>query len=67
MQAMQELFEQKLSSLLRSASPYLPTRLALEIDELLTLPVCGKCGQRDMGQTGEYPCSECGLPTTWDE
>jgi hypothetical protein len=27
---------------------------------------CPKCGQVDIGQTGEYPCSECGLPTTWD-
>jgi len=28
---------------------------------------CKKCGQRDIGQYGEYACSECGLPTTWDE
>ena len=27
---------------------------------------CKKCGQVDNGQTGEYPCSECGLPTTHD-
>jgi hypothetical protein len=24
---------------------------------------CPKCGQTDEGQQGEYPCSECGLPT----
>ena len=28
---------------------------------------CPKCGQVDHGQTGEYPCSECGLPMVWDE
>lgn len=28
---------------------------------------CPKCGQVDTGQTGEYPCTECGLPTTHDE
>lgn len=28
---------------------------------------CSKCGQVDRGQTGEYPCSECGLPLVWDE
>lgn len=27
---------------------------------------CPKCGQTDIGQTGEYTCSECGLPTAWD-
>lgn len=27
---------------------------------------CTKCGQFDIGQTGEYPCPKCGLPTTWD-
>ena len=28
---------------------------------------CGKCGQVDHGQRGEYPCSQCGLPTLHDE
>lgn len=28
---------------------------------------CSKCGQRDFGQTGEYPCQACGLPTVHDE
>ena len=28
---------------------------------------CGKCGQVDHGQQGEYPCSQCGLPTLHDE
>ena len=28
---------------------------------------CKKCGQIDNGQTGEYPCSECGLPTILDD
>jgi hypothetical protein len=27
---------------------------------------CPKCGQSDTGQTGEYPCVQCGLPTTHD-
>ncbi len=27
---------------------------------------CGKCGQVDHGQYGEYPCADCGLPTVWD-
>jgi ParB/RepB/Spo0J family partition protein len=27
---------------------------------------CPKCGQVDRGQTGEYPCPECGLPSVWD-
>jgi len=28
---------------------------------------CKKCKQEDKGQTGEYPCKECGLPTVWDK
>jgi hypothetical protein len=28
---------------------------------------CAKCGQADNGQTGEYPCSVCGVPTVWDD
>lgn len=28
---------------------------------------CGECGQRDEGQTGEYPCERCGLPVLHDE
>ncbi len=31
------------------------------------LLACPKCRQVDLGQTGEYLCSTCGLPTTWDE
>jgi hypothetical protein len=27
---------------------------------------CPKCTQSDAGQTGEYPCSNCGLPMVWD-
>lgn len=27
---------------------------------------CKKCGQVDNGQTGEYPCKECGLPLVHD-
>lgn len=27
---------------------------------------CGTCEQADVGQTGEYPCKACGLPTTHD-
>lgn len=27
---------------------------------------CPKCKQTDIGQTGECPCPECGLPTLWD-
>lgn len=28
---------------------------------------CSKCGQINQGQTGEYPCEVCGLPTMHDE
>lgn len=28
---------------------------------------CQTCGQRDTGQTGEYPCQTCGVPTVHDE
>jgi hypothetical protein len=28
--------------------------------------VCAKCGQIPMGKGGEYPCSECGVPTVHD-
>lgn len=31
------------------------------------MDVCSICQQMDVGQTGEYPCSECGLPTVWDD
>lgn len=27
---------------------------------------CPKCGQTEY-HSGEYPCSECGRPTTWDD
>jgi hypothetical protein len=27
---------------------------------------CAKCGQIEAGQTGEYPCSECGIPVLHD-
>ena len=30
------------------------------------LKPCKTCNQTDHGQTGEYPCPECGLPTVWD-
>lgn len=28
---------------------------------------CKKCNQINWGQTGEYPCEVCGLPTLHDE
>lgn len=28
---------------------------------------CAACGQSDTGQTGEYPCKSCGLPTEHDQ
>jgi hypothetical protein len=28
---------------------------------------CRDCDQINVGQTGEYPCKTCGLPTTWDD
>ena len=28
---------------------------------------CTECSQSDTGQTGEHPCTECGLPLTHDE
>lgn len=27
---------------------------------------CPTCGQTNIGQTGEYPCAACGLPTLHD-
>jgi hypothetical protein len=27
---------------------------------------CATCGQIDQGQTGEYACPKCDLPTVWD-
>lgn len=33
--------------------------------ELVEPETCPKCHQRDVGQRGEYPCEECGLPTEW--
>ena len=30
-------------------------------------PVCESCSQRNVGQSGEYPCAECGLPQLHDE
>jgi len=36
-------------------------------DEEENSVVCDSCGQKDEGQTGEYPCDVCGLPRTWDE
>jgi hypothetical protein len=33
-------------------------------DEIVRCPMCG---QIDNGQTGEYPCMECGLPVLHDE
>ena len=26
---------------------------------------CPSCGQAEVGQQGEYPCSVCGRPQTW--
>jgi hypothetical protein len=31
-----------------------------------TRPYCSRCGQRDVGQTGEYPCVRCGVATVHD-
>jgi ribosomal protein L37AE/L43A len=28
---------------------------------------CSSCKQINVGQTGVAPCSECGLPTGWDQ
>lgn len=32
-----------------------------------TEDACKTCGQIDSGQTGEYCCKECGLPTVHDD
>jgi hypothetical protein len=32
---------------------------------LKSLQACPICGQRDVGQHGEYPCEVCGLPAEW--
>jgi hypothetical protein len=29
--------------------------------------LCRECGQKDTGQTGEYPCVKCGLPALHDD
>lgn len=34
---------------------------------MIYLEPCLKCKQVDIGQTGEYPCSGCGLPMVWDD
>lgn len=34
--------------------------------KLKEINACLKCGQVDTGQTGEYPCSRCELPTLHD-
>lgn len=36
---------------------------AIAAVEALEAPACRTCEQVDRGQTGEYPCKECGLPT----
>ncbi len=51
----------------KEISEVLRTTDATRIFRFQKLMVCNKCGQIDIGQTGEYPCPECGLPTTWDE
>lgn len=35
--------------------------------EISRQAICEKCGQTDIGQTGEIPCEVCGLPTVHDE
>jgi len=37
-----------------------------QVRNRLKRAACPKCAQTDAGQTGEYPCAECGLPTVWD-
>jgi len=39
----------------------------VNLSETRPLPACPNCGQCDVGQTGEYNCPICGLPTVWDE
>ena len=29
--------------------------------------LCSQCGQISVGQSGEYQCPTCGLPTVWDD
>lgn len=43
------------------------SRIDVQLRGSWELSTCQKCGQVDNGQTGEYPCSECGLPQVWDE
>lgn len=38
-----------------------------EILDFMDTGKCSKCGQEERGQTGEYPCPECGIPTVHDE
>ena len=30
------------------------------------MKACSQCGQVNIGQTGEHPCPDCGLPIIWD-
>lgn len=44
------------------------TKFVLDDEDEEPQPVrCPKCGQMDLGQTGEHPCPKCGLPTVWDK
>ncbi len=40
--------------------------LASEESQIVPVP-CVKCGQINIGQSGEYPCTVCKLATVWDE
>jgi rubrerythrin len=40
--------------------------LILDMDTVEKID-CIVCGQIDHGQTGEYPCPNCGLPTLHDD
>jgi hypothetical protein len=44
----------------------LPRVLSMEF-EFRDDPQCAKCGQVGSGQTGEYPCGACGVPTLHDD
>ena len=47
------------------ALPLTPGDETTQFDDSALLK-CPVCGQTNLGQTGEYPCSACGLPTVWD-
>jgi len=41
--------------------------LLADLHEAQIVPRCARCGQINFGQSGEYACLDCGLPTLHDQ